>query len=415
MLLRLQNLVLRAIKQPMGVDLEGRGLATSMRSAGWSAPEIQSERIPVLHPRLPATERLLPYLHRIDATRRYSNHGPLVLEFERRLAEHLQLPAGGLMSASSGTAALIGTIIASAGRATPERPLAFMPSFTFVGTASAAEICGYQPYLADIDANTWMLDASRLACHPERDRIGVIVPVAPFGRGVPQAPWASLRQETGIPVVIDGAASFEAAADAPHRFLGPIPVALSFHATKSFATAEGGGIATTDLDLAKRAAQVLNFGCWGSRNSALPSINGKMSEYHAAVGLAELDGWASKSAALRAVADAYRRCSDQMGLFNRLITTPLIAGCYVLFRCFGMEETTRVKESLGRKGIDFRLWYGHGLHHQTYFTGVAHESLDATEELAPNLLGLPLAPDLSEAAITRVVSSLADGVNGQRS
>jgi dTDP-4-amino-4,6-dideoxygalactose transaminase len=299
------------------------------------------------------------------------------LEFERRLAEHLQLPAGGLMSASSGTAALIGTIIASAGRATPERPLAFMPSFTFVGTASAAEICGYQPY--------------------------------------PQAPWASLRQETGMPVVIDGAASFEAAADAPHRFLGPIPVALSFHATKSFATAEGGGIATTDLDLAKRAAQVLNFGCWGSRNSALPSINGKMSEYHAAVGLAELDGWASKSAALRAVADAYRRCSDQMGLFNRLITTPLIAGCYVLFRCFGMEETTRVKESLGRKGIDFRLWYGHGLHHQTYFTGVAHESLDATEELAPNLLGLPLAPDLSEAAITRVVSSLADGVNGQRS
>src|SRR5262249_41199904 len=162
------------------------------------------------HPRLPATERLLPYLHRIDATRHYSNHGPLVLEFERRLAEHLQLPHRGLMSASCGTAALIGAIIASAGRATPERPLALIPSFTFGATAAAAEIWGYQPYLADIDANTWMLDASRLAYHPERDRIGLFVPVASFGRAVPQAPWVSLRQETGIPVVIDGAASFEA-------------------------------------------------------------------------------------------------------------------------------------------------------------------------------------------------------------
>jgi dTDP-4-amino-4,6-dideoxygalactose transaminase len=290
-----------------------------------------------------------------------------------------------------------------------------IPSFTFVGTASAAELCGYQPYLADVDSKTWMLDASRLASHPERDRIGVVVPVAPFGRGVPQTPWVSLRQDTGIPVVIDGAAAFEAAAEAPHRFLGPIPVALSFHATKSFATAEGGGIATNDLDLAKRAAQVLNFGCWGSRNSALPSINGKMSEYHAAVGLAELDGWPSKSIALRSVADAYQRCSVQMGLFDRLITAPLIAGCYVLFRCFGIEETARVRESLGRKGIDFRLWYGNGLHHQTYLTGVAHESLNATEELAPRLLGLPVAPDLSEAAITRVVAALADGLNGQAS
>jgi len=189
----LQNLELRAIKEWMGVDLEGRRLATGMPSAGWTAPEVQSERIPVLHPRLPAAESLLPYLHRIDATRRYSNHGPLVLEFERRMAEHLQLPAGGLISAVSGTAALIGAIIASAGRATPERPLALIPSFTFVGTASAAELCGYQPYLADINNNTWMLDASRLACHPERDRIGVVVPVAPFGRGVPQAPWVSLR------------------------------------------------------------------------------------------------------------------------------------------------------------------------------------------------------------------------------
>jgi dTDP-4-amino-4,6-dideoxygalactose transaminase len=382
-----------------------------MRSPKSIAAQVQTKKpIPVLHPRLPPAERLLPYLRRIDATRLYANHGPLVSELERRLADHLQLPAHGFVSAASGTAALIGAILASAGRAAPQRPLALLPAFTFVATAVAVENCGYRPYLADIDAESWMLDPRRLAHHPERDRIGLVVPVATFGRPVPQHPWQTFRQQSGIPVVIDGAASFETVAEGPDQFFGPIPTALSFHATKSFATGEGGGIATTDLDLATRAIQALNFGFRGARDSRSSSINGKMSEYHAAVGLAELDGWPAKRAALRAVADCYRRFSDQVGLVDRLVTAPNIGSCYVLFRCAGMQETDRITESLDREGVDFRFWYGDGLHRQTYFAGLPRESLDFTDRLAPHLLGLPVAPDLSDATIARVVSGLAAGI-----
>ena len=361
--------------------------------------------IPILCPQLPSVDRLLPYLRRIDSTRTYSNHGPLVGELERRLAEHLRLPLGGVVSAASGTAALVGAILATAGRARPERPFAVVPAFTFVATASAVEQCGYRPYLADVDAESWMLDPDRLAVRPERDRIGIVVPVAPFGRPVPQLPWREFRERTGIPVAIDGAASFEALSDAPDRCLGDIPVALSFHATKSFATGEGGGVAATDTELARRVVQALNFGFYGSRDSRTPSINGKMSEYHAAVGLAELDGWPEKRASLQAVADCYRRLMAEAGLGERCIVAPDIASCYALFRCADRGESARVQNSLRQGGIDFRLWYGEGLHRESYLVDMVCDQTDATEVLAPCLLGLPVAPDFSRDAIARIVRS----------
>src|SRR5580704_1462408 len=192
-------------------------------------PEGQNP-VPVMRPQLPLAERLLPYLRRIDQSRTYSNYGPLSRELEQRLANMLQLPAGGVVTgvvtASSGTTALIGAILASAGRGTPARPLALLPAFTFVATAAAVEQCGYTPYLADIDPDTWMLQPESLANHPELERIGVVVPVAPFGRPVPQHRWQVFARQTGISVVIDGAASFEPISDAADLFVGPLPVIL---------------------------------------------------------------------------------------------------------------------------------------------------------------------------------------------
>jgi dTDP-4-amino-4,6-dideoxygalactose transaminase len=101
----------------------------------------ERETVPVLRPRLPTAERLLPYLRRIDLTRIYSNHGPLGSELAERLASMLQLPEGGIVCAGSGTAALAGAVLATAGRGTPARPLALLPAFTFVATAAAVEHC----------------------------------------------------------------------------------------------------------------------------------------------------------------------------------------------------------------------------------------------------------------------------------
>lgn len=362
--------------------------------------------LPVMRPRLATADRLLPYLRRIDASRIYSNFGPLALEFENRLREHLQLPAGTLVSAGSGLAALVGAILGTAGRATAARPLALMPSYTFVATAAATEQCGFQPCLDDIDRDNWMLDPRRALANPQLDRIGLVVPVSPYGRPVSMAGWLDFQERTGIPVVIDGAASFDTLANAVPAYTGKLPVAISFHATKSLGTGEGGCVVCADTEALDRISRSLNFGFHSVRDCRSPSTNGKMSEYHAAVGLAELDGWPEKLASFRHVAASYRNRLAVAGLAGLLHVSPEVGASYVLLLCADAAQSERVCRSLLESAIDFRFWYGLGLHRQSYYSNLPRQPLPVTDSIAPRLIGLPCAPDLDGESIARVSSAL---------
>ena len=377
-----------------------------------TAPAVKAVEgnVPVLRPLLPTRERLAPYLAAIDASRVYSNFAPLSRTLESRLAAHLALPSGGLACGSSGAGALIGAILATAGVATKRRPLALMPALTFVATAHAAERCGYQCSLADIDPQTWMLDPERLLGHPALEQVGVVIPVAPFGRPVPQAPWQAFQDRSGIRVVIDGAASFDRIEAAPRNYLGAIPVMLSFHATKSFGVGEGGCIACTDIALMERIVQALNYGFHGARNAETAAINGKMSEYHAAVGLAELDGWSDKRAAFEKVIGCYRRKLGEAGLAHSFVGAPDIGLSYALFQCADSAAAQRAQAAMQRARIGARLWYGLGLHRQSWFAQAPREALVVADALAPRLIGLPLAPDLTPEQIDRVVAALVEGL-----
>jgi dTDP-4-amino-4,6-dideoxygalactose transaminase len=365
--------------------------------------------IPVMRPRLPNTDQLLPYLRRIDATRVYSNFGPLTIEFQNRLSDHFGVSRECVAAASCGTTALIGAILAAAGPATQKRPYALIPAFTFAATAVAVERCGYQTYFADIDINNWMLDPQQLLNHRLLDQIGVVVPVAPFGRPISQVPWQTFQKRTGVPVVIDAAASFDCLVDSQVQFIGEIPVVLSFHATKSFGTGEGGCVVSTDTLLIRHAMQALNFGFYGTRDSACASLNGKMSEYHAAVGLAELDGWTAKQAGLEAAVEHYRQALSNTGLISRFFSRPDISACYALFSCRDHLEANFVQSEFERDGIEFRLWYGTGLHHHTHFLDRPRDNLDITEDIANRMIGLPMAPDLSSEDVKRVTAALSRG------
>jgi dTDP-4-amino-4,6-dideoxygalactose transaminase len=366
--------------------------------------------IPVLRPRLPSAEQLLPYLRRIDETRVYTSWGPLALELEERLCRRFSLPRGGVVSAGSGTSALTAAILTAAGRAAGGRRLAIVPALTFVATAAAAESCGYTLRIVDVDPDTWQLDPERVAARTDLDEVAVVIPVAPFGRPVPQTAWLEFRERTGIPVVIDGAATFEAAASQPERILGELPVAMSFHATKAFATGEGGCVASTETGVVEQIGQALNFGFSGSRDSATPSLNGKLSEYHAAVGLAELEGWNAKQEATARVLDLYRESFDRLGLANPLVCAPEVASPYVLFQARTQLEANDVATSLAQNGISHRLWYGGGLQTHSRFAGCSFGPLPVTEELAPRLLGLPFAVDLADGAVERIGAAVAHGL-----
>lgn len=396
----------RRLRVSTAVRTVGNPIMTGFRDGSGS----EQRTIPVMRPQLPPAERILPYLKRVDESRIYSNFGPLVQELQARLATRFGLDRAHLVTAGSGLAALVGGILGAAGRAAGDRPLAVVPAYTFSATAAAVELCGYQPWLEDVDPQTWQLDPASLLDHPLLERIGLVVPVAAFGRAVQVAAWSSFHSQTGIPVVVDGAASFEGVSDSPSRCTGAIPVAISFHATKSFGTGEGGCLLATDEGLIARSWAALNQGRTGVRDCSLPSTNGRMNEYNAAVGLAELDGWSGKRTALRRVAALYHRHMTAAGLVDRLHHAPRIASCYVLYLCRDHLEVERVTASLAAHRVDYRYWYGGGLHQQTYYAGLPRRLLTVTDDLAQRLLGLPVAPDLSEADVIRVVRAIRVGV-----
>jgi len=366
--------------------------------------------IPVLKPRLPSAERLLPYLRRIDETRTYTSWGPLAVELEERLCRQFSVRQGGVVSAGSGTSALTAAILTAAGRAAGARRVAIVPAFTFVATAAAAESCGYTLRLADVDPESWQLDPELLAARADLDEVGVVIPVAPFGRPVAQSPWLEFRERTGIPVVIDGAATFEACSARPEEILGALPVALSFQATKAFATGEGGCVVSTDVAVVERIGQALNFGFSGSRDSATPSLNGKLSEYHAAVGLAELEEWNEKHEATARVLGLYRTSFAGLDLADRLVCAPDVASIYVLLQAESETEARSVAAQLAANRVSFRLWYGAGLQASTYYASCSSDPLPVTEELAPRVLGLPFATDLDERTVERVAAAVGSGV-----
>jgi len=363
--------------------------------------------LPAYRAALPRAEALLPYLRRIDANRWYTNRGELVSALEARLGDMLGLDGANVITAASGTAAIEGAIFASAGRARPPRPLALLPAYTFVATASAAERCGYTPYLLDVEPDTWTLAADRLLGHPALERAGIIIPVAPYGRAVAQAGWIAFQEQTNIPVVIDAAAGFEALLADPVRCTGSIPVALSFQATKAFSSGEGGAVVWSDFAGLERVARSLNFGMLYTRESTASGSNGKMSEYHAAVGLASLDTWDETCRANRAVTQSYRVAARTHGLSARLFVAPDVASNYALLDAGSPSMADDVIAALRAERIEDRLWYGRGLHREPHLRHAERDPLPETDRIAPSIVGLPIASDIADTDIERTITTAA--------
>ncbi len=361
----------------------------------------------VCRPLLPKADDLIADLKSVDKRRWYSNWGELNRALETGLCGHFQLPERGCVTANNGTDAITAALIAVAGRATAARPYCLMPSYTFVATAVAALNAGYTPYFVDMNPDTLALDPASVISHPALKQAGAILVVAPYGKPVDAQSWGQVQKETGVPVVIDAAAGFDAIASRRLRVTTEIPIAVSFHATKVFGTGEGGAILCEDEQLVERCRRVLNFGMLGDRRSIIAGINGKMSEYHAAVGLAELRNWPKKRASFVRVADAYWRAAVGNGLEDKILAARKWASSYVLYVAATAAAASAAIEKLSAAGIDHRYWYGRGLHKEPGYADFPAGDLPVTDNLSERLIGLPVSIDLADSAINRVIDVLA--------
>lgn len=247
--------------------------------------------LPLLVPDMPSPQELLPWLERMHAARHYSNFGPLVQELEAAFAGHFAVPQAQLTTVANAT---LGLELTLQTLDLPAGARVLVPTFTFVATATAVLRAGCTPVLADVDAHSWLLTPAlaRAAC--ASTHIDAVLPVATFGMPHCMAEWAQFERDTGLPVVIDAAAAYGS------QWLKGAQGTLVFslHTTKSLPAVEGGLVVSSRPGLAARVRQLSNFGINLDLNAGLPvgslatcGTNAKMSEYHAAVGLASLQKW----------------------------------------------------------------------------------------------------------------------------
>ncbi|KAB2909347.1 MAG: DegT/DnrJ/EryC1/StrS aminotransferase [Dechloromonas sp.] len=359
-----------------------------------------SSIIPVCRPLLPTTAELAPYLARVDAQRWYSNFGPLNTELTQRLATHAGAQVEHVVTAANATAALTCVMLDYANPEGGPRPRALMPAWTFVATPQAATLAGLEPYFADVDPVSWQITPAiaRSAVATSDIPVAVVVVVGPFGAPVETADWEDFAAETGIAVIIDAAAGFDSVA------ASKLTTVVSLHATKALPAGEGAFVLCRSEAEAIRLKRRQNFGFHGSRTAEIAALNAKMSEYHAAVGLAALDQWTARRAGYaRALATYRRHLPGNRALMPDGLGTGWITATMVI----ALERAREAAAMLFSHGIETRAWWADGCHLHPAFTACPRTSLPATRILADTTLGLPLSLDLPDTDIEWICGLIA--------
>ena len=359
--------------------------------------------IPIMRPRLPTADRLAPYLKSIDASRLYSNFGPLVLSLEDRLAEHYGLKQGTVATIGNAT---LGLAIALAVQQPTPGTLCAMPAWTFVASAHAALMAGLVPYFVDVDPETWALEPSKLIDQLERAPLPVGAGSASVmldGSPLDIAAWAAFRSRTGLPVVIDAAAAFDSVIP------GAVPTVVSLHATKALGIGEGGFVICTDVSIGRAVRMRSNFGFEGSRQAQIAAFNAKLSEYQAAVGHAALDEWDQARAEWLIAANAYRGAlagSNRIRLQQNFGETWITSTCIL---SFAQPIADRIEQSLKDCGIETRRWWGTGAHAHPATASFPRTALLVTEMLARSTLAVPFYRDIGAAEISKIAEVVLAG------
>ena len=364
--------------------------------------------LPVLKPQLPPAASLQPYLESIDARRWYSNAGPMVTELEEQLSHRLGFANRGVVTAANAT---VGITVALLARRVPAGSLCIVPSWTFVATPHAVRAAGLMPWFHDVDRRTWALNPDDVMETLKRipKPVGALVVVSPFGAPIDIEAWQEFENHTGILVVVDAAAGFDTAR--PSR----IPLVVSLHATKILGAGEGGFISSTDARLLERFRAGCNFGFQGERIAMLPALNAKMSEYHAAVGLASLALWRETRQQHARITEWYRHVIPQLPLVS---LQPGYGNGWVSATTsikLPLRSAARIAAHLRGAGIETKAWWGEGCHRMPAFLDCPRGALPVTEELGTRVLGLPHFPDIQKRDVDRVTDTLAEALSDTRS
>lgn len=323
-----------------------------------------------------------------------THNGTLVQEFERKIAEFLNVK--NIVAVTNGTIAIQMAI-----RALELRGEIITTPFTFIATLSSIIWEGCTPVFVDIDPDTLNLDPEKIE-EKITKRTVAILPVHVFGNPCEIEAIDRIAKAHKLKVIYDAAHAVGVNYNGKSIFEQGDISATSFHATKMLNTAEGGACIATDDGLHDKLKQIRFFGFNSQKNAVEDGFNGKMTEVHAAIGLANLN-YLSK---------ALQDRKEKYGLYKELLSSNSILkfqkinqDCnYSYFPLlFSSEESLlKAEKELNSQNIYPRRYFYPSVN--TFTTIVPYSKMEISEDVSRRILCLPLYYTLAKDDIKNISS-----------
>ncbi|MGJ8652855.1 MAG: DegT/DnrJ/EryC1/StrS family aminotransferase [Opitutaceae bacterium] len=360
------------------------------------------KRINVTEPYLPPLEEYVEYLRGIWDRNWLTNQGPLVQEFEQKLQAYHQLS----MPVHCVTNGSLGLQIAF--KALGVSGEVITTPFSYVATTACPLWEGCSVKFADIELDTLTIDpaAVEAAITPKTE---AILATHVFGNPCDVEALDAIGAKHGLAVIYDAAHAFGV------RYKGKSILdygdasMVSLHATKLMHSVEGGFVVAKDPTVAEKVEWMRRFGHNGEEHFHGVGINAKMSEFHAAMGLASfshIDEILTRRRRLSAEYDKALVDSQVVKFaYNNRSESPNYAYYPVLF-----ENEAKLLSTVERcraRGVGVRRYFWPALS-DVMNCVTSNNDTPIAKDISNRILCLPFAPQYDESVVASVVESLEE-------
>lgn len=344
---------------------------------------------------LPPREEYLHWLDKAYCSHVLTNNGPILLELEECLRARFNVPH--LRMVANGTLALQLAI-----RALGVTGKVITTPFSYVATTSAILWEGCEPVFVDIDPKTCCIDANLIEAAITPDTTAIL---ATHVYGIPCDVEAidAIAKKHGLKVIYDAAHAFDVSYKGKSILAWGDASTLSFHATKLFHTVEGGAVVLHNEAEDRELRLLRSFGHIGDEHFSL-GMNAKLSEMHAAMGMAVLPHVGMCIQERKTLHELYVELLHGIPV-ETLHLSSEVGHNYAYFPVFFADSRVRerAQEALIEQGIVPRRYFYPSLNRLPYVSNVL---MPKSDHKAATALSIPFYPGLPVEVMERVATTL---------
>ena len=370
-----------------------------------------NKHIPLIRPDLPSFAAVEEQFREILANGKITNFGKYVTQFEQDAAANL---GAHTVTLSSGTMAMVMTLQALG---LQKGQKVIIPSFTFMATGQAVLYAGGVPVFAEITDDLTLCPDDLAQLLERNDDVFGVIPVHMYGLPARTdeiesvTSTAARRRGHHINVIYDAAHAF--GSERNGRKVGTFGDAevFSLSVTKVVVTVEGGLVASKNADLVQRIRKMRNYGIESDYHTFWPGMNGKMSEFHAIIGLENLKSIEHLMSERQKHAHYYVNRIKETSGFIPCEWPKDVVHTFKDFTVMTPEKMEGKRDAiiafLKERGVETRAYFFPPLHEQRFFQPYVDRPLPVTQRLSRLVITLPFFTTITTEDMDYVADALA--------